>query len=53
MDWEAIADDLKAALDSFMAYDGYGEGGADDSNRGDWSGAEKAAVAYEQKKGHS
>ena len=47
-DWRAIADGLAAALASFMAYDGYGQGGADDSNRGDWRAAEKAINRYEE-----
>ena len=45
-DWESIANDLADALESFMGYDGYGQGGADDSNRGDWRSAENAMSAY-------
>jgi hypothetical protein len=45
-DWEKVADDLFTALDSFMAYDGYGQGGSDDANRGDWKGAQSAQDAY-------
>ena len=41
-DWQSIAEDLAAALQSFTAYDGYGEGGAADSNRGDWERADAA-----------
>ena len=41
-DWQSIAEDLAAALQSFTAYDGYGEGGAADGNRGDWTGADAA-----------
>jgi hypothetical protein len=47
-DWKAIATKLYEALRSFTAYDGYGQGGAADANRGDWSGAEKAAWDYER-----
>lgn len=49
-DWERIADDLMLALESFTAYDGYGQGGADDSNRGDWRAAERAEDAYRKAK---
>lgn len=45
--WQAIATDLASALESFMAYDGYGQGGADDGNRGDWRGAERAMPRFE------
>ena len=44
--WREIADHLAAALDSFMAYDGMGQGGADDANRGDWRAAEQAMTDY-------
>lgn len=37
---ELIAD-LLSALESFTGYDGYGQGGADDANRGDWRRAEE------------
>lgn len=49
-DWEKIADELYNALNSFMGYDGYGQGGADDANRGDWNGAEKASARYMNRK---
>jgi hypothetical protein len=49
-DWQQIADDLASALRSFMAYDGYGQGGAADGNRGDWRGAERAEAAYDAAK---
>lgn len=49
-DWERIADDLAAALDSFTAYDGYGQGGAADGNCGDWRAAERAQDAYREAK---
>ena len=47
-DWQAIATKLYEALRSFTAYDGYGQGGSDDSNRGDWKKAEMAAWDYER-----
>jgi hypothetical protein len=50
-DWEQIADDLADALASFTAYDGYGQGGPDDGNRGDWRKAERAEDAYRKAKG--
>jgi hypothetical protein len=50
--WERVADDLMRALESFMAYDGYGEGGAADGNRGDWRSAGQAEDAYRKAKGN-
>lgn len=47
-DWESIAHDLAVALESFTAYDGYGRGGADDSNRGDWNAADNALNRYHE-----
>lgn len=44
--WRAIAEALADALESFMSYDGYGQGGADDMNRGNWRNAEKALDDY-------
>jgi len=44
--WREIADNLAKALESFMAYDGYGQGGAEDGNRGDWRAAERAMDDY-------
>lgn len=52
-DWERIADDLMRALESFMAYDGYGQGGAADGNSGDWRAAERAEDAYRKAKGNA
>ena len=49
-DWERIADGLMEALDSFMAYDGYGQGGSDDGNRGNWSAATAAEFSYREAK---
>lgn len=49
-DWEVIANNLAEALQSFMGYDGYGQGGADDANRGDWREAEKAMDNYNKAK---
>jgi hypothetical protein len=46
--WREIASNLAKALESFMAYDGYGEGGAADANRGDWKSAERAIDAYDR-----
>jgi hypothetical protein len=46
VDWERIADRLAGALQSFTCYDGSGSGGAEDSNRGDWSAAESALDEY-------
>jgi hypothetical protein len=51
-DWQKIADDLAGALRSFMSYDGYGQGGAADGNRGDWRAAERAEDAYTKAKNH-
>lgn len=45
-DWKQIATDLYEALQSFMAYDGYGQGGVEEGNRGDWKKADKAQDAY-------
>jgi hypothetical protein len=41
-EWLSIANELAEALGSFMGYDGYGQGGSDDANRGDWRAAEAA-----------
>lgn len=49
MTWEQIAHQLAEALRSFTAYDGLGEGGADDSNKGDWEMADRAMINYETK----
>lgn len=45
-DWESIAESLARVLESFTAYDGYGQGGAEASNLGDWRGADEALAAY-------
>lgn len=50
-DWHSIANELAEALRSFMSYDGYGQGGAEDSNRGDWRAAERAIDRYEDASG--
>lgn len=44
--WEPIATKLYEALRSFTAYDGYGQGGAADANKGDWPTAAKAEDDY-------
>jgi hypothetical protein len=49
-DWEKIANALADALQSFLGYDGYGEGGSDDANRGDWNGAYEAIANYHKAK---
>jgi hypothetical protein len=46
MTWEQVALQLHDALSSFMAYDGMGQGGAEDGNRGDWELAERAMINY-------
>jgi hypothetical protein len=45
-DWQAIAQDLAETLQSFVGYDSYGEGGADDANRGDCDKAYLALGKY-------
>jgi hypothetical protein len=42
LDWETVARDLAAALGSFLAYDGYGQGGAGAANLGNWAAADDA-----------
>lgn len=48
VDWQSIAENLANALETFMAYDGYGQGGAEDSNRGNWSQAHDAMDRYNE-----
>ena len=50
VDWEAIADALYDALESFTAYDGMGQGGSDDSNQGGWTAAYTAEAMYREGK---
>jgi hypothetical protein len=45
--WQEIATELHDALHSFMAYDGLGQGGTDDMNKGNWKLADNAMSHYD------